>query len=284
MTRKMLFSIVLVTLLLSFTGQLVSAQNSASQAPKPAISDYVRVQGAAPGSQHVPFAQSPAVATPPANCSPCLFYGGDFDPNSAGANGLANENDLIVFPVGGNPYGAAVYAPFVVGKRVKGQVGHGKHWNVTGLFTNNLSVFGTLDPAQCFWSINTGVMAGSGGTVIASGEAACTSTPTGRSGFGLTEFTAQVSGLTGIPPLAAGQYWMIVVPECTNAGDGNCVDRFFESDAESGLNAFGTPEPVDMSFFDSNFFGFVFGPATSVCGSGNGCDKFSAGVIGTRVK
>jgi hypothetical protein len=251
-----------------------------TQAPKPAISDYVRVQGAAPSSVRVPFAQTPGIAAPPANCSPCLFYGGDIDPGAAGANGLASETDLIVF---GDPYGAAVFSPFVIGKHFKHQPGHGKHWSVTGLFANTLSIFGTLDPATCFWSINTGVAEGSGGTVVASGTDACTSTPTGRSAFGLTEFTVQVSGLTTIPLLGKGTYWMAVVPNCTNVNDGNCVDRFFESDAQTGLNAFGTPELVDQSFFDSSFFGFVFGNTTGVCGAGNGCDKFSDGVIGTVV-
>ena len=44
----------------------------------------------------------------PSYCKPCLFYGGDFDPNASDANGLANEVDLIVNT------GAAVYTPFVV--------------------------------------------------------------------------------------------------------------------------------------------------------------------------
>ena len=53
--------------------------------------------------------------------SGCLFYGGDFNPASAGADGLANENDLIV---GGNPYGAATLPELIVGRQ---------GWNITGL-------------------------------------------------------------------------------------------------------------------------------------------------------
>ncbi len=74
--------------------------------------------------------------------SGCLFYGGDFDPNNPNANGLSNENDAIV---GGNPYGAATYQNFIVG---------GQGWNVTGLFTNNLSY---LTPSSGYWEIRSGV-------------------------------------------------------------------------------------------------------------------------------
>ena len=33
---------------------------------------------------------------PPAACNPCLYYSGDFNPNDADANALANEQDAIV--------------------------------------------------------------------------------------------------------------------------------------------------------------------------------------------
>ena len=46
-----------------------------------------------------------------AQCSGCLFYGGDLDLNDPNQNGLANENDAIF---GGSPYGAATYQNFTL--------------------------------------------------------------------------------------------------------------------------------------------------------------------------
>ena len=85
--------------------------------------------------------------------SSCLFYGGDFDPNNPNANGLANETDLIV---GGNPYGAATYQNFI----------NSQNWNITGLFTNNLS---SISPSSGYWEIRSGMSEGNDGTLIASG-------------------------------------------------------------------------------------------------------------------
>ena len=82
----------------------------------------------------------------------CLFYGGDFLDNPLYPpflpNGLANENTLLV---PGTPYGAAVWVPFTVPA--------GQTWDVTGLFTNNLSSYGVLDQGTeptsvAYWSIN----------------------------------------------------------------------------------------------------------------------------------
>jgi hypothetical protein len=166
-----------------------------------------------------------------------------------------------------------------------------KGWEVTGLFTNNLSYYGVLDQAPttpkaaAFYSINEDVTEGSGGTVVASGTAAATSIPTGRSFFTLTEYTVQVTGLS--IPLAEGSYWMAVVPICTNSADTDCDGPFFLSDVEyinvTPTNAYGPAEPVDASYFDSLYFGYSFFPTNGPTGAcmGVGCDAFSAGVLGS---
>jgi len=161
------------------------------------------------------------------------FYAGDFDPNNPNANGLANENDAIV---GGNPYGAATYQNFTASDAIK----------VTGLFTNNLS---QNTPDSGYWEIRSGVSEGNGGTLIASGTGAVTNTPTGRSGFGYTEYTNLVSGL-GVS-LGSGQYWYAVVPVCTT-----CGGRTFNSNT-FGLNQVGTNVP-NQQYFNSSFFGANF--------------------------
>lgn len=254
--------------------------------PKPAISDYgpftpeitspVKQQTNNPSTSTTVLCGNPAAK--------CLFYGGDFEYNPLGANvanGLANETTNFV---PGSPYGAATWVPFTVPK--------GQTWNVTGLFTNNQSDYGVLDesPTQpissAYWSINEGIEPGSAGTVVASGVAAATINPTGRSAFDLQEYTVQVTGLSFT--LTAGTYWMAVVPQCTNTADPYCDGVFFLSDVEyiNSLpkNAVGPAEPLDAGYLDSGYFGLSFDPANGELGAcfGIGCDAFSAGVLGHR--
>jgi len=182
-----------------------------------------------------------------------LFYGGDFDPNNPNANGLANENDGIV---GGSPYGAATYQNFQAGS-----------WTVTGLFTNNLS---TNTPTGGYWEIRSGVSEGNGGTLVASGTGAITNTPTGRSGFGYTEYHNEVDGLN--VSLSAGTYWLAVVPQAVGQGG-----RDFNSNT-FGLNAIGT-QTNNQQFFNSSFFGANYTNANNE----GVFQTFSSGVVGSSV-
>jgi hypothetical protein len=279
MVKRGLCSIALVAALIPFA-QLAAAQNYAGT-PKPTVQDYG------------PFANVKSKNTTTTNpgrgqcgnpAGTCLFYGGDFlyDPLYPPSlpNGLANETTLLV---PGTPYGSATWVPFTVPA--------GQTWNVTGLFTNNLASYGVLDQGTeptsvAYWSINEEVFSGSGGTTVAGGYTSpATSTPTGRAAFGQTEYTVQVTGLS--VTLTSGSYWMSVVPICTNTADPYCNGVFFESDVEyintTPTNAFGAPEPVDTSFFDSPYFGLTFDPTNGPVGAcgGFGCDAFSAGVLGT---
>lgn len=184
-----------------------------------------------------------------------LFYGGDFDPNNPNANGLANENDAIV---GGNPYGAAVYQNFIVP--------NGQNWTIHGLFSNDLM---SITAGTAYWEIRSGVSEGNGGTLIASGTGADIMTPTGRSGFGYTEFNNLVTGLN--ISLGAGTYWFTVVPQSPNQ-----AGRSFNSNT-FGLNSVGS-SMSDLQFFNSAFFGANFTNADNEGVFPN----FSDGVIGTN--
>jgi len=279
MLKRALFSIGLAAALIAFAGP-AGAQNYKGT-PKPAISNYG------------PFAnfdfRNSSTKPSTGKCGNpeehCLFYGGDFNYNPLGAdvaNGLANEDTN---EVGGTPYGAATWVPFTVPE--------GQTWNVTGLFTNNQASYGVLDQGTeplsvAYWSINEGLFAGNAGTVIDSGTNVATSTKTGRSAFGLEEYTIQVTGLS--VTLTAGTYWLAVVPICTNTADPYCDGAFFLSDVEyintTPSNAFGPAEPIDSSFFDSPYFGYSFSPPNGEAGAcfGIGCDAFSAGVLGTESK
>jgi hypothetical protein len=287
MLKKGFFLLALAAALTSFA-QPAAAQNYKGK-PKPTVQDY------GPFPKRPPSKNTTTTTTTDSTKSSgqcghpagaCLFYGGDFVDNPVGSpylpNGLANENTLVV---PGTPYGAATWVPFTVPA--------GQTWNVTGLFTNNLSTYGVLDQgteptAVAAWSINQEVFAGSAGTVIDSGLSPATSTPTGRAAFALTEFTVQVTGLSVV--LTSGSYWMSVVPICTNTADPYCDGIFFATDVEyintTPRNAYGPPEPTDASYFDSPAFGFSFDPTNGTLGAcgGFGCDAFSAGVLGKKAR
>jgi hypothetical protein len=286
MMTKTFCSMALVAALIPFV-QSAPAQDYKAKPPKPTIQDYGPFNNVkSPVKSEVAKPSTPPGSGKCGNpASHCLFYGGDFVDNPLGspflANGLANETDNLVSAF---PYGAAVWSAFTVP--------NGQTWNVTGLFTNNQSTYGVLDQspnvpeAVAIWSINEGVVAGSAGTVVASGTNAATSTPTGRSAFGLNEYTIQVTGLSVV--LTSGTYWMSVVPVCTNTANPYCNGVFFESDVEyintTPANAQGPAQPVYAAFFDSPYFGLSFDPTNGEVGAcaGEGCDAFSAGVLGYK--
>jgi len=277
MVKRGFYSLALAAALIPFA-QPAAAQNYTGT-PKLTVQDY----GPAGNVQHKNATKTPTYGKCGNPAGDCLFYGGDFLDNplypSALPNALANETTV---EVPGSPYGAATWVPFTVPA--------GQTWDVRGLFTNNLALYGVLDQGAeptsvAYWSINEGLFAGNGGTVLASGTSPATSTPTGRAAFGQTEFTVQVTGLS--VTLTSGTYWMAVVPICTNTADPYCTGVFFTSDVEylntTPANAFGPAEQVDASFLDSPYFGLSVDPANGSLGAcaGAGCDAFSAGVLGT---
>ena len=182
--------------------------------------------------------------------SSTLWYNGDFN----GVNGLANEENTSI----GSGQFASVYDNFIVPS---------PGWNVTAVFSDDLE---NTNVTGATWEIRQGVAEGTGGTLIASGMTTTPMvTPTGRSGFGFTEFMVEVTGLNvNLPP---GTYWLNV----TVVGD--LSGRSFDS-TTSGANCVGTPCGNDQNaFFNSNFFGANW---QSTAEQGQPSD-FSMGVIGT---
>ncbi len=188
-------------------------------------------------------------ATPP--MGDALWYNGDFND----VNGLANERDTSL---GSGQY-ASTYDDF--------NVPDADGWDVTSVFSNNLADTSIIGAS---YEIRQGVSAGNPGTLIASGMTVTpTVTPTGRSGFGFTEFMVSIEGLN--VHLAAGDYHLNVTPT------GNLTGRSFDS-TTSGANCVGTPCGNNQNaFFDSNFFGAFF---ASTADFGQPYD-FSMGVNGT---
>ena len=286
MLQRGFFSLALAAALVALA-QPAAAQNFKGT-PKRTILEYGPFPKAPPKSGLVTKeieAETAGKCGNPAHS--CLFYGGDFLYNPlyppSLANGLANESTVNV---SGYPYGAATWVPFTVPA--------GETWDVTGLFTNNLSAYGILDQgteptAVAYWSINEEVFPGGAGVVVDSGTSPATSSPTGRAAFDDYEYTIQVTGLS--ITLTPGTYWLAVVPICTNTADPYCgAGLFFLSDVEylssTPAHAFGPKQPMDAAYFDSPYFGLSFNPANGPLGAcaGQGCDAFSAGVLGKIVK
>src|SRR5206468_3738384 len=101
----------------------------------------------------------------------------------------------------------------------------GGGWTVTSVFSDNLE---NTNVTGATWEIRQGISEGNGGTLIASGMTMTpVVTPTGRSGFGFTEFMIEVIGLNvSLPP---GIYWLNVTPI------GDLSGRSFDS-TTSGTN------------------------------------------------
>src|SRR5438874_11224264 len=136
MVTKMFYSAALIAALfvsLSAVSQVKSARENVQSPGSPAV---LKSPWTSTSSNLPP--------TPPASCrlpdSGCLFYGGDFDSSNSNANGLANENDLIVSD-------ARTYTPFTVPA--------GRVWTVTGALGNHLSSVTVIDPPQAKWEIRT---------------------------------------------------------------------------------------------------------------------------------
>jgi hypothetical protein len=258
--KKMLFAAALVAALIP----LAVAQNN-SRAPQASLDREVDViVPARPAVLGNPrHSEDPSA---PAYCKPCLFYAGDFDSTASDANGLANENDVIV------DTGAAVWAPFIVPK--------GATWTVTGLFTDNFASVKTLDPTKTPYGIRKGIPAagGSGGKLVCHGNAKGTNTDTKLNDFGYEIYATKVA-VTNCT-LAAGKYWESVIPQCTNSSECDSGSyRAFEANNDGAMkHKFGGSEPANNSFFNSVFFGSTWEPSSDQQSS----SRFSDGVIGTK--
>jgi hypothetical protein len=206
--------------------------------------------------------------TPPSLCSPCLFYGGDFNVTDTNAAGLSDEDTLLVL-------GSSTYAAY--------NVPSGVNVGITGILVNVQSSV-NFDPKTASWDVRTGVSEGNGGTGVASGSGTITVASTGRNFVGLNEYTV----LVRIPTLylAAGEYWFNVTPECTNgAKDGSCyVGRIFLSNTTQNTNGvFAGAQPAGSMFLNSSVFGFTWANwCDAALGlNSNQCRAASFGLTGT---
>jgi hypothetical protein len=185
-----------------------------------------------------------------------LWYNGDFDGRDTQVNQTGLGDQLI-------------YDDFVV------PVGH--TFTITGVFSNDF-MYDPSAASTAYWEIRSGVSAGNGGTLLASGDGADSLTATGRFiPIGLNanvyEYTNSVSvNVT----LTAGTYWLAVAPDVGNQNS--------YIGTTSGANAIGTPPGKDgNSFASSSFFGENFVPTSDPSIEGPGTWDYSMGVIGSAM-
>jgi hypothetical protein len=160
-------------------------------------------------------------ATPTAESSPIVWYNGD--PN--GLIGLPSEVNGAWQP------DIFTYENFILTVPVK----------IDAVFSNagtNFRIF-----SQAAWEIRSGVSAGNGGTLIASGTSPATQTDTGTVAGLVQVYTFRVNGLSIL--LGPGEFWLGVAPVSYWYGTESYSVR------TSGLNAVGLPAGNDgRSFFD----------------------------------
>lgn len=170
----------------------------------------------------IPNRSSAIALSPPHACTlskqhPCVYYGGDIDPNDPEENGLSNENTLFI-------QCSWTYTEVNVPVPTK----------ISAAFTNNLQTYGIVDPKTANWDFRVGVSEGNGGTDIGNGATPALLTTTGRSAFGYDEYELLTRISLSLP---TGNVWFDVQPNCTNPNDPDCnaEPRYFESDTD-GLN------------------------------------------------
>jgi hypothetical protein len=266
----MLRKFLLLVSLISVVSLIASAQELTAR-------EYAKAHG-------IPNRQSAITLSPPHACTiskqhPCVYYGGDIDPNDPEENGLSNENTL-----------------FIECSWTYTEVNLPAPLKISAAFTNNLQTFGIVDPQTGNWDFRIGVSEGNGGTDIGYGTGPAQLTATGRSAFGYEEYEL----LTRIPlSLPTGNVWFDVQPNCMDPNDFRCSElprtyantrfccgvqpRYFESDSD-GLNGINSKFTVTSNTgmgptFADPLYGF-YSWASWCHDEGEACgDGMSAGLI-----
>ena len=137
-------------------------------------------------------------------------------------------------------------------------------WTVAGVFSND-TLYSGAQVTQASWEIRSGVSAGSGGTVIASGLNPATQTYNPST----DSYRIEVDGLN--VQLQPGTYWVSVTPAGTAQGQSYVC-------ATTGANAFGYPLGNDGNafYYLPPQYSFI---AVQASGTGGTTGDFSQGVL-----
>jgi hypothetical protein len=213
-----------------------------------------------------------AVSCAPTAHAATLWYNGDLDNRDAFTNQTATVSTGV---------DSLVYDDFIVPA--------GQKWTITSAWSNDVKnpFFTIANPTSVAWQIRSGMSAGNGGTVVASGTATGSSnigvvtngTSTVFAPFSATQYTITAKNLSVV--LNPGTYYLSVAPVTTGATDGA-----WNISSTSGLNAIGTPPGNDNNSYDNSVaYGNNYTPMSTLeapLGEGPNWD-YSMGVAGTFV-
>jgi len=195
-----------------------------------------------------------------ASAAVTLWYNGSYNLNDAYTN---QSNVPINFAGSYILEKSLVYDDFIVPV--------GQTWTLSSMFTDDQVGFAAT-PTTATWEIRSGMSAGNGGTLVASGDSTVTETSlTAADGNNYIDPEYKVSIAVSSVTLASGIYWMAVAPDSTGYyGDQSYIET------TSGAGAIGLPLGNDGdSFLNNNLTGtgkLTFAPSSL---------DFSAGVAGT---
>jgi hypothetical protein len=203
-----------------------------------------------------------AIALPPsrAHAAATLWYNGNYDQNDA----YTDESNVPI-NMGGSYVleKSLVYDDFIVPA--------GQTWTLASLFANDQTDY-VAAPTTATWEIRTGMSAGNGGTLVASGDTSDTNTlETPGNGSTYTDPEYKLSVSISTVTLTPGIYWMALAPDSAGYyGDQSYVET------TSGIGSVGLPTGLDGdSFLNNNLSGagkLTFSPSSL---------DFSAGITGT---
>ena len=179
-----------------------------------------------------------------------LWYNGDF-------NHVSSLRDNFI----SGYMDATVYDNFTVTVTSGG-------WHISTVF-GNIQFGDTNGVTTGNWCVRSGVSAGNGGTVVASGtDAPITLTPTGTIFYGNTEFKVAITGLN--VTLAPGTYWLSVEP----------INSYSYISTTSGANAVGSPAADGNAYWNSptQSIYYELQPAPP-----SGFSDYSMGIVGTEI-
>ena len=211
----------------------------------------------------------------PSNCSPCLYYSGDFDASNPLADGLRNGNETW------DGVTEQVWVPFTptsdgVRAGTPPLLIH-KHILVTSITFNMLMNQNPTDISKTTWAFSTLVSSGNFGAPGPHNTCGfVTVAATGNSGFGYNEYSITCNLKTAAKLSVGTNYWVNIYPTFTSSSFG------FVSDVEDlpVPNLLGWGDDFDNSFVYSTFFGDNYAPTW---GTGAGNDEFSIAIAGTYV-
>ena len=212
-------------------------------------------------TQSGPGSMNPSASNNLPFCLPktCLYYAGDFDSNSSGANALLNSNADFTWGyvyVGVRPTRSAL---------------------VTGATFNEFlgSGFMGLNPTP--FEVREKMSAGQPGSIVCNATGSATTATYGEADFGYTQYSYTIKKLSKPCQLRKGHVYFVNLEPIASANVGYLVDV-----DSSAPNHRGWKNVLNDSFSNSNISGTPYEPtwgSNGACG-GTGCSGFSIALTG----